>query len=106
MVAARAEVAGSAALAPDAEAEASDSAGAAAAAGPTAVLAGGTCNCKSRADYTLVGGSIGGGIRRFRLDGFGLMLKAGDNRAKQGDALRAGRVPSERKFPTMDTLNR
>ena len=77
MVAARAEVAGSAALAPDAEAEASDSAGAAAAAGPTAVLAGGTCNCKSRADYTWVAGSTGDGIRRFRRDGFGLKIGIG-----------------------------
>ena len=52
MVAARAEVAGAAALLPDAEAGASVGAAAAAAAGPTAGLAGGTCNCKSSADYT------------------------------------------------------
>ena len=72
MVAARAEVAGSAALAPDAEAEASDRAAAAAAAGPTAVLAGGTCNCKSRADYTWVGRITGDGIGGFVATALGL----------------------------------
>lgn len=77
MVAARAEVAGSAAIVPDAEAEASDIAGAAAAAGPTAVLAGGTCNCKSSADYTWVGERTGGDIRRFRPDRFGLKIGIG-----------------------------
>jgi hypothetical protein len=70
------------------------------------VLAGGTCNCKSRADYTLVDGSAGGGIRRFRRDGFGLMLKAGDNRAGQKEARFAWARAAQRKFPTMDTLNR
>ena len=52
MFAARAEVAGAAALLPGAAAEASDDTAAAAAAGPTAGLAGGTCNCESSANYT------------------------------------------------------
>ena len=59
MVAARAEVAGSAALLPVAEAEASVEAAVAAAAGPTAGVAGGTCNCNSSADYTREGDLIG-----------------------------------------------
>ena len=52
MVAAGVEVAGAAALLFAAAPEASGDAADAAAAGPTAVLAGGTCNCESIADYT------------------------------------------------------
>ena len=52
MVAARAEVAGAAAMLPGAEANASDDASAATAACPTAVVAGGTCNYETTADYT------------------------------------------------------
>ena len=64
MVAARAEVAGAAALLPGAARLASDDAAAAAAAGPTAGLAGGTCNCESSADYTRGAKAAGAGRRR------------------------------------------
>jgi drug/metabolite transporter (DMT)-like permease len=52
MFAASAGVAGAAAMSPGAAEEASTDVPAAAAAGPTARLAGGTCNCESSADYT------------------------------------------------------
>jgi hypothetical protein len=51
MVVAGREVAGSAVLLPDAEAGASDAGAVPAAAGPPAGLSGGTCNCKTNADY-------------------------------------------------------
>jgi len=61
-------------------------------------LAGGTCNCKSRADYTCADGSAGA-VPRFRRDGFGLMLKAVTTEADENE-LRGARRP---KPPTMDT---
>ena len=51
MVEAGRELAGSAVLLPDAEAGASDAGAVPAAAGPPAGLSGGTCNCKTNANY-------------------------------------------------------
>ena len=52
MVAAGSGIAGAVALLPSAEANAPEDAVAAAATGPTAMLAGGTCDCEASADYT------------------------------------------------------
>ncbi len=77
MVAASAGVAGPAASRPVAVAEASEvPVPAAAAAGPTAGLAGGTCNCESSADYTRRRKRIAERIWPFRRAGIGLMLEA------------------------------
>jgi hypothetical protein len=69
MVEAGEEVAGWAALLPDAEAKASDAMELPAAASPSGGLTGGTCNCKSSTNYK--GTRVDSGVvRRGLADGF------------------------------------
>ena len=75
MVVAIAEVAGAAVWRSVAAAEAEGTAPAATAAGPTAELAGGTCNCESSADYTRRRKCIEECGCRFRRGGIELMLE-------------------------------
>jgi hypothetical protein len=105
MVAASAEVAGSAAGEPDAAAGAPDLAMAAAAAGPTAELAGGTCNCKSSADYTWVGEFAGSATGQFRCADFELILNAG-NRGTDRASRPRGWTQSDRWIRLTETPDR